>query len=1040
MRIIALLATLGFAGLTAQPVNNLNENEYQSLSNPYYWKNRKPNPGYWQQDVWYKINAKLNDSSEVISGEEYIEYTNNSPNELNEMYFHLYQNAVQPNSLVDKLYDVNKTPHTFGRYEAQGLGNEILEVRINGTQVKPFIDGTIMKIKLPNTLKSGGKCEVYVKFRTYFDRGSIRRRMKVYDHHGYKHFNGVHWYPRISVYDKKFSWEHDPHVEKEFYGDFGQYDVNLTLPNDYICEATGENTNRNEVLPKELWDKIQIKNFKNKPIGEAPQMLIKPDGTYKTWTFHAINVHDFAFTTDPTYRIDIEKYKDVECIALAQENNAGGWQPSAAFLRDVVKVYSEDFGMYAYPKIVAADAADGMEYPMLTLDGGTYPSHRGLIAHEVGHNWFFGMVGTNETYRASMDEGFTQFLTSWSLKKLDKPSASKEIDYNTVYRGYLFDAMDGEDAALNTHSNDFGSTTGHGGGYRHVYYKTATMLYNLEYLLGDEVFRKAMSFYFNQWKIAHPYTDDFRNTITEYTQTDLTWFFDQWLESTKHIDYSVGKVKYDKGVSRIALNRKGSMRMPIDLVITKPNGEKVEITVPVSDYQKPGAKNVAVWHGWDKLNPSYYVYFPGKVKQVEIDPSDRLADIDRLNNKLKPGHKLMLDRGNGMPINYLGTYLIQWRPDIWYNTYDGPKIGLHFDGNYAARKHVFNTDLWANPAKQAGADLFNYEIDYRNQIRKLGYWGLSSSYMAGVMANELALTAKQHWGELKGSVSHLTNLNALYYSHTANDLPYGYQSNQGLWDQQKNNLTFNLNYTASKQLFYAKHSIALGIKTSIPGSDYQYSQAQAEWLYNQKVGKIQWRNRAFASASAGNIAPENMLYTAGANPTQQWQNKYTRDLNALQLNSGTAGFYNPLNLHLSGGLNLRGFQNYGIPIVVNGQSISAARGLSGIAYNTQIEFKNLFGFIPTVSWLSLNPYLFADAGLMAFPNGTKTAYSGLLADAGPGLELTISNWNRLLKTRNWLRAAKPLTIRADFPIFVNNVPNNQEYVQFRWQLGVNQAF
>jgi len=101
--------------------------------------------------------------------------------------------------------------------------------------------------------------------------------------------------------------------------------------------------------------------------------------------------------------------------------------------------------------------------------------------------------------------------------------------------------MDGKDAALNTHSNDFNSATGHGGGYRHVYYKTATMLYNLEYVLGKEVFRQAMSYYFNQWKIAHPYTEDFRNSITEYTQTDLNWFFDQWLESTKHIDYAVGK-------------------------------------------------------------------------------------------------------------------------------------------------------------------------------------------------------------------------------------------------------------------------------------------------------------------------------------------------------------------------------------------------------------------------------------------------------------------------------------------------------------------
>ena len=126
----------------------------------------------------------------------------------------------------------------------------------------------------------------------------------------------------------------------------------------------------------------------------------------------ANNVHDFAFTTDPTYRISEVEWNGIKCIALAQEQNAHAWQPTAKFVANVVKTYSQDFGMYAYPKMVAADARDGMEYPMLTLDGGNWPGHQYVIAHEVGHNWFFGMVGNNETYRACLDEGFTQFLTA----------------------------------------------------------------------------------------------------------------------------------------------------------------------------------------------------------------------------------------------------------------------------------------------------------------------------------------------------------------------------------------------------------------------------------------------------------------------------------------------------------------------------------------------------------------------------------------------------------------------------------------------------
>ena len=1040
MRILVILLLFITISLDSQTFDWASDNEYQSNENQYYWKNRKPHEGYWQQDVWYKINAKLDDSAEVISGEEFVEYTNNSPNNLTEMYFHLYQNAVQPGGLVDKLYDANKTPHTFGKYESQKLGTEIFEIRINDIVVKPEISGTIMKVKLPTNLKSGEKAKVYVRFKTYFDRGSIRRRMKVYDHDGFKHFNGVHWYPRISVYDKKFTWEHDPHVEKEFYGNFGQYDVNLTLPNDFICEATGANVNRSEVLPPELWNKIQISNFKDKPIGSAPQVLIERNGTFKTWRFHALNVHDFAWTADPTYRIDIKKYKGVECIALAQENNAGGWQPTADYLRSVVKVYSEDFGMYAYPKIVAADAADGMEYPMLTLDGGTYPGHRGLIAHEVGRNWFFGMVGTNETYRASMDEGFTQFLTSWSLKKLSPVPADKQIDYSTVYRGYIFDAMDGKDAALNTHSNDFNSATGHGGGYRHVYYKTATMLYNLEYVLGKEVFRQAMSYYFNQWKIAHPYTEDFRNSITEYTQTDLNWFFDQWLESTKHIDYAVGKIKTKNNKSIIELKRKGTMVMPLDVLIIKKDGEKIRVTVPVSDYIKPGAQNLPVWKGWDKLNESYYIYTNGKIKDVIIDPSDRLADINRINNVAKLKKSLLLDKGNGMPLNYLGTYLLQMRPDLWYNYYDNVKVGFHLDGNYAARKNVFNLDAWVNPIKKDGADLFNYNFDYKNQIRKLGFWSIKSKYMAGVLNNQIGIEAQQDWGTLSGNINHLRNINRLYYSYSKDDLPYGFQSNDALWNNDKHNLTFNLDYSVTKKAFYANHTLNVGLKTSIPGSDYQFSQANLEWLYSQKAGKIQWRNRFFASAASGTIAPENMLYVAGANPAQQWDNKFTRDLNPIDQNLGTVGYCNPLNFHLGGGLNLRGFQNYGVPTLIDGNSLSLARGLSGVAYNTEVDLHNVFSFMPKLSWLNIHPYLFADAGLITFKNGAKVASSDILADAGFGSSFTIKDWNKLFKSSKWFRGVKPLTIRADFPIFLNNVPTNEEYLQFRWQLGINQAF
>lgn len=515
-------------------------NDFQLPSNPHYWKNKKPYESYWQQDVYYQIKATLNDSQELINGSEKLTYTNNSPNTLNQAFFHLYQNAVQPGSLVDELYRINKTKVTYGEYEAQQLGTIVHSIIINGQSVPFSIQNTLLKINLPQPLKSGESIDFYIDFTTYFDRGSVRRRMKVYNHHGYKHFNGVHWYPRICVYDRKFTWETDQHVEKEFYGDYGAFDVELDLPNHYIVEATGLLQNKAEAMPTALRKQIDISNFKETPIGSQPSVIIPATGKRKRWQFHANNVHDFAWTADPTYRIGEVEWNGIKCVAIAQENNAAGWQQTAQFTAKVIATYSRDFGMYDYPKIVCADAADGMEYPMITMDGGLYPSHQSLIAHEVGHNWFFGMIGSNETYRAALDEGFTQFLTAWCMRKLTKEN---QPELKRAFSGYMEDAIDGTDESLETHSNEFHSATGHGGGYKHVYYKTASMLYNLQYTLGDSVFLQAMKDYVSQWKFCHPYIDDFRNTMTQSAQTDLNTFFDQWFISTKAADYGIKKLR-----------------------------------------------------------------------------------------------------------------------------------------------------------------------------------------------------------------------------------------------------------------------------------------------------------------------------------------------------------------------------------------------------------------------------------------------------------------------------------------------------------------
>ena len=248
-------------------------NTYRNVDNPNYWKNKMPNAAYWQQDVHYRINANIDEETDIISGDETLTYWNNSPDNLDFVYFHLYQNAFQPDSYLDELQKENGKSPKYGNYESEKLGTVIESIFVNGEKVKTVLDNTILKVYLPNTLKSKEITTFKIKFKTYFDQGEVRRRMKVYDAWGNKHYNGVHWYPRISVYDAKFGWTTDQHLGREFYGNFGCYDVELTFASNFVVEATGFLQNREEVLPKNLRNKLDIKNFKDKPWNSPPSVI-----------------------------------------------------------------------------------------------------------------------------------------------------------------------------------------------------------------------------------------------------------------------------------------------------------------------------------------------------------------------------------------------------------------------------------------------------------------------------------------------------------------------------------------------------------------------------------------------------------------------------------------------------------------------------------------------------------------------------------------------------------------------------------------------
>ncbi|HSY76533.1 MAG TPA: M1 family metallopeptidase, partial [Bacteroidia bacterium] len=649
--LLAISSIGGFSQNYNSPANN-----YRSVGNPYYWQNRPPYKGYWQQDIHYTIVASLNDSSDIISGDETLLYWNNSQDTLNCAFFHLYDNAQNRHSYYTSVYNNSGYKVKFGKYESQDLGCQVLNISADNTNLKTEVDNTVMKVWLNQPLLPGHSITFHVKFKTYFDPGgSVRNRMKMFIAYMskkkdtvYKQYDVVHWYPRMCVYDKKFGWDVEQHLAHEFYGDFGTYDIAFTLPNNYIAGATGTLLNEKEMLPDSLMRKIDIRNFKNRKSSAPPIVAVKRTNATKTWLYHAENVHDFALTADPTYRIGLYTWNGIKCYSYAEEANAPRWQDAAEYTAAVIACNSKFFGPYGYPQMIVADARDGMEYPMITLDGGGFPDYLPTLTHEVSHNWFFGMLGSNETYRAVLDEGFTEFAECWTYEQLNGPyqlegrPVSKYVnkyykkDLFTMtwsYNGYLNNYIWGEpeftenmqgksmatrfmysdyfgtrDVTLNTQSDDFHSMLAHDGGYTQVYNKGSVMLYNLQYVLGDSLFFGAMQHYFTEWKFAHPYLNDFRNAITEYTHADLTWFFDEWLNTGKSLDYGIQSIKKgkDKNQYIIRFARKGEMQMPIDFAVTSNRDSVYNFYIPNGWFEKKtSAKKLPRWIGWGKVQPYY---------------------------------------------------------------------------------------------------------------------------------------------------------------------------------------------------------------------------------------------------------------------------------------------------------------------------------------------------------------------------------------------------------------------------------------------------
>lgn len=635
----------------------------------------------WQQRVKYTMEIEVNVTTNRFTGKQKLEYTNNSPDTLKRVFYHLYWNAFQPNSMMDvRSQELGKTrvngnpdwdPRVRDRIsnlKEDEIGyQKILALSMNGTPQKFVIHETILEVPLSRPILPKSKAVFDMEFETQIPV-QIRRA-------GRDAANGVRysmsqWYPKLSEYDQQ-GWHPTPYVAREFYGVWGDFDVKISIDKNYVLGGTGYLQNANQI---------------GYGYETAGTKVTRPATEKLTWHFIAPNVHDFMWAADPEYKHIVrnipngptihvlyngdEAFQRQQFDQLSETNKARYQNDISKYMNAVndqwkevadaaVAVYPfivKNFGAYPYKQYSFIHGGDGgMEYPMGTLLAGP---GLGTAFHEWMHTWYQMLLGTNESLYAWMDEGFTEWATDKverfyrenvtkkrlannpaALRSMDSIAQILPLNHAPNYDTYFFLAKSDFEEPLSTHADHYNTNVAYGTA---SYSKGCVFIAQLGYIVGEHLRDKIMLEYYRQWRFKHPNVNDFINVAEKQSEMKLDWYKEYWVNTTKTIDYGIDSLWEEGGKSKIRLKRIGQMPMPIDLVIQYKDGKNEIAYIPMylmfgTKPAEDPATSRTTFSAWKWTHPTYTVEIPRKLaemKVIEIDPSQRMADVNRKNNKL----------------------------------------------------------------------------------------------------------------------------------------------------------------------------------------------------------------------------------------------------------------------------------------------------------------------------------------------------------------------------------------------------------------------
>lgn len=620
-------------------------------------------PDRWQQRVKYSMDIDMDVTTNRFTGRQVLAYTNNSPDTLHHVFYHLYWNAFQPGSMMDtRSRELGKI--SYGRRSGaeqldwdsrvrdriQHLGPEeigyqkVLSLTMNGEPQSYKVLETILEVTLGRPILPRTTVSFVMQFEAQVPL-QIRRSGRDNPNTGVR-YSMSQWYPKMCEYDYE-GWHPTPYVAREFYGVWGDYDVRIKLDKHYIVGGTG-----------------YLQNAAQVGYGyESPGMqVLRPAGDKLLWHFIAPNVHDFMWAADPEYKHLVRVIPGGPVIHVLYKNKDKDphqdtlWEAVADAAVIVLPFMEQHFGKYPYKQYSFIHGGDGgMEYPMSTLLAG--PGLGGAF-HEWMHSWYQGMLGTNESMYAWMDEGFTSYATDLvedyyygvmlprqpdnaGLKAMvDKRAGELPLHHADAYDSYFSLVRSGLEEPLTTHADHFNTNYAYSVA---SYSKGDMFLEQLGYITGAATRDRILLEYYRLWRFRHPNASDFMRVAEKVSGMKLDWYQEYWVSTTKTIDYGIDSLWEEGGKTKIRLKMLGKMPMPVDVLLQYRDGTKEMAYIP--QYLMFGEKAAedpalprTVFEPWRWTQPTYTFEVNHRLtdlKIVEIDASQRMADVDRTNNKLE---------------------------------------------------------------------------------------------------------------------------------------------------------------------------------------------------------------------------------------------------------------------------------------------------------------------------------------------------------------------------------------------------------------------